>query len=276
MNLLSDTFNKLLEQASQFLPRLIGAIVMVILGLIIARIIARVVKKILEKIKIDSFGQKLNDIDFINKANIDIKISAIVAKFFYYIILLFFLIFAADILQMESISQLVVDMFNFLPKLLVAFVFLIFGTLLAELIRSVIEATLGSLGIPSSKIIGTFLFYFLFINVVILAIEQAEINTTFLQQNISIIIAGGVLAFAIGYGLASRDVVSNFLSSLYTKDKVSVGDIIEIGDQRGQVTMLDKTSITIATPDKRVIFPLKHLLNEKVAIYSSDKKLEEG
>jgi len=276
MNLLSDTFNKLLEQASQFLPRLIGAIVMVILGLIIARIIARVIKKVLEKIKIDSFGEKLNDIDFISKANISIKISSVIAKFFYYLILLFFLIFAADILNMESISQLVLDMFNFLPKLLVAFVFLIFGTLLAELIRSVVEATLGSLGIPSSKIIGTFLFYFLFINVVILAIEQAEINTTFLQQNISIIIAGGVLAFAIGYGLASRDVVSNFLSSLYTKDKVSIGDIIELDGHKGQVTMLDKTSVTIATPDKRVIYPLKYLLNEKIAIYSSDKKLEEG
>lgn len=276
MNLLSDTFTQLLEQAQTFLPRLIGAIVMVIIGLILAKIISGIIRKVLEKIKIDSFGQKLNEIQFISKANISFKISAIVAKFFYYLILLFFLIFAAEILNMAAVSQLVVDMFNFLPKLLVAFVFLIFGTLLAELIRSVVEATLTSLGIPSSKIIANFLFYFLFINVVILAIEQAEINTEFLQQNISIIIAGGVFAFAIGYGLASRDVVSNFLSSLYTKDKVSVGDIIEIGNERGQVTMLDKTSLTIATSDKRVIYPLKFLLNEKVAIYSSDKKLEEG
>jgi len=191
-------------------------------------------------------------------------------------LLVLFLIFAADILAMPTISALVFGLFNFIPKLIVAFIFLIFGTLLSELIRSIVEATLLSLGIPSAKIISNVLFYFLFINVVILAIEQAEINTEFLQQNISIIIGGGVFAFAIGYGLASRDVVSNFLSSLYTKDKVSIGDIIEIDGQKGQVTMLDKTSVTIATPDKKVIFPLKHLLNEKVAIYSSDKKLEEG
>ena len=118
------------------------------------------------------------------------------------------------------------------------------------------------------------MFYFLFINVVILAIAQAEINTEFLQQNISIIIAGGVFAFAIGYGLASRDVVSNFLSALYTKDKVKVGDIIEIDGEKGQVTLLDKTSITIASSDKKVVYPLKYLLNQKVSIYSSDQRLE--
>ena len=276
MNLLSDTLQKLWDQASNFIPGLFGAILIVILGFIIAKIVAGVIRKVLKTIKIDSFGEKLNDIDFINNANLSFKISSVVAKFFYYLILLLFFVIAADILKMPAISELVVGMFNFLPKLIVAFIFLIFGTLLAELIRSIVDATLGSLGIPSSKIISTFLFYFLFINVVILAVEQAEINTAFLQQNISIIIGGGVLAFAIGYGLASRDVVSNFLSSLYTKDKVSVGDIIEIDGQRGQVTMLDKTSVTIATPDKKVIFPLKYLLNEKIAIYSSDKKLEEG
>lgn len=276
MNLLSDTLEKLWDQATEFVPGLFGAIVVVILGFIIAKIIASIIRKLLVGIKIDTFGKKLNDIDFINNANLDIKISGIVAKFFYYLILVLFLVIASDILKMQAISELVVNLFNFIPKLIVAFIFLIFGTLLAELIRSIVDATLSSLSIPSSKIISTFLFYFLFINVVILSVEQAEINTEFLQHNISIIIAGGVFAFAIGYGLASRDVVSNFLSSLYTKDKVHVGDIIEIDGQRGQVTMLDKTSVTIATPDKKVIIPLKYLLNEKVAIYSSDKKLEEG
>jgi len=276
MKLLSDTLQKLISQAIDFVPGLMGAIVIVIIGFIVAKVIGSIIRKILVKIKIDSFGEKLNEIDFINNANVSIKISSVIAKFIYYLILLFFLIFASEILGMPAISALVVGLFNFIPKLIVAFVFLIFGTLLAELIRSIVDATLSSLGIPSSKIISTFLFYFLFINVVILAVEQAEINTAFLQQNISIIIGGGVLAFAIGYGLASRDVVSNFLSSLYTKDKVSIGDIIEIDGQRGQVTMLDKTSVTIATPDKRVIYPLKYLLNEKIAIYSSDKKIEEG
>lgn len=274
MGILSDTLQQLLRQLGEFIPKFLGALVLIIIGFIVAKFVSNIIRKVLEKIKIDKFGEKLNEIDFINNANLNIKISAVLAKFVYYSLLILFLIFAADILAMPTISALVFGLFNFIPKLIVAFIFLIFGTLLSELIRSIVEATLLSLGIPSAKIISNVLFYFLFINVVILAIAQAEINTEFLQQNISIIIAGGVFAFAIGYGLASRDVVSNFLSALYTKDKVKVGDIIEIDGEKGQVTLLDKTSITIASSDKKVVYPLKYLLNQKVSIYSSDQRIE--
>ena len=124
MNLLSDTFTQLLEQAQTFLPRLIGAIVMVIIGLILAKIISGIIRKVLEKIKIDSFGQKLNEIQFISKANISFKISAIVAKFFYYLILLFFLIFAAEILNMAAVSPTSGGYVQFLTKAISSLCFL--------------------------------------------------------------------------------------------------------------------------------------------------------
>jgi len=271
---MTDTLQQLLEQLISFTPRFLGAIVILILGYIISRIVASVIRKILQKIQLDKLGSKLNEIDLLSKANIDIKLSVVFSKFIFYFLFVFFLVAAADILAMDAISDLVVGLFNLLPKLLVGLVFLIFGTLLAELIRSIVETTLSSLGIASSKIISMFLFYFLFINVVILAIAQAEIDTGFLQQNISILIGGGVVAFAIGYGLASRDIVANFLSSLYAKDKINLGDIVEISGQKGQVIAMDKTSVTIGTADKKVIYPLKYLLNKEVAIYTSDKRIE--
>ena len=272
--MISNTLTQLLEQFGRFAPKFVTALLIIIIGIVLAKIIAGIVKKLLVKIHIDKLGEKLNEIDFISKSNFTIKISSVISKFIYYFLLLFFVVFAADVLAMPAISALVTDLFNFFPKLLVSFVFLIFGTLLAEMIRALVETTLSSLGISSSKIIASFLFYFLFVNVVILAIAQAEINTEFLEQNISIIIGGGVLAFAIGYGLASRDVVANFLSALYTKDKIGIGDMVEIDGERGQVVHIDKTSITIASADRKVIYPLKYLLNEKVTILTNDKLLE--
>ena len=76
--------------------------------------------------------------------------------------------------------------------------------LLAEFFRSVLETTMKSLGIPSATMIANFFFYFLFINIVIVALSQAEINTDFLSQNISLIIGGIVFAFALAYGIASK------------------------------------------------------------------------
>ena len=271
---MTNTLEKLLNQLSDFAPKFMGALLIIILGYIISKILARVVRKILEKIKVDRFGESLNQVEFVSKSNAQIKISVILSKFMFYFLFTFFLIAASDVLAMEAISSLVSGLFNLFPKLLVGFIFLIFGTLLSELLRKILEATLTSLGIASAKMIAMFLFYFLLINVFILAISQADINTDFLQQNISIIIAGGVIAFAIGYGLASKDIVANFLSSLYTKDKLSVGDIVEINGDRGQVISIDKTSVTLASEDKKVIYPLKYFLHEKVAIFTHHKRLD--
>ena len=115
--------------------------------------------------------------------------------------------------------------------------------------------------------ISSFLFYFLFINVVISAIAQAEINTAFLEQNISIVIGGAIFAFAIGYGMASKDSVSNFLASFYANGKVAIGDVVELDNVKGEIINMDKNSVTILSDDRHIVYPLKTLLNEKISIY---------
>ena len=267
LSLMTETLVKLWGQFVDVIPNFVGALTIFIIGFIIAKVVSRIVVKLLEKIQIDKFGEKLAEIDIFQKANLKIKLSKIFGKIIYYFLLLFFLVAASDVLNMPAISNLVTGMFNLVPKLIVGFIILIFGILLADGIRGIVETTLTSLGLPSAKMISSFLFYFLFINVVISAIAQAEINTAFLEQNISIVIGGGILAFAIGYGMASKDSVSNFLASIYANGKVAVGDVIELGSVKGEIINMDKNSVTILSDDRHIVYPLKTLLNEKISIY---------
>jgi len=233
LSLMTDTLTKLWGQFVEVIPNFVGALTIFIVGFIIAKIVSRIVIKLLEKIQIDKFGEKLAEIDIFQKADLKIKLSKIFGKI----------------------------------KLIVGFIILIFGILLADGIRGIVETTLTSLGLPSAKMISSFLFYFLFVNVVISAIAQAEINTAFLEQNISIVIGGGILAFAIGYGMASKDSVGNFLASFYANGKVAIGDVVELDNVKGEIINMDKNSVTILSEDRHIVYPLKMLLNEKISIY---------
>ncbi len=263
---MTGSLQQFLHQIVEYAPRFIMAFIIAIAGILLSKMISGMLRKLLKKIRIDRFGEKLNEIDFIESTNIKIQLSAILSKIVYYFMVLIFLIMASDILAMPAISDLFKDLFDLLPKLLVGFLILIFGTLLSDMIRKLIATTLESIGISSAKMIASFLFYFLLINVIVVAISQADINTDFLQQNISILIAGGVFAFAIGYGLASKEVMSNLLSSFYTKDKVHIGDFIVIEEEEGEVIEIDKTSVTLISEGKKVIFPLSTILTQKVII----------
>lgn len=260
--------NGMLKQFVDTIPGILKAIVIFVIGLIIAKIIAKIITTFLEKIQIDKLGDKLQEIEMVDKANIKFKISAVLGKIFYYILVLFFAVIATDILGMPAVSQIVTDIFNFIPKVIKALIILVIGLLASDAISKILYTTCNSLGIPSAKIISSIVFYFLFINIFILALTSAEINTEFLSQNISIIIGGAILAFSIGYGFASKDIVANLLASFYSKDKFQLGDTITFEGDKGKIINMDRSTLTIESDNKKIIFPLSKLTNQKVEIHN--------
>ena len=137
------------------------------------------------------------------------------------------------------------DIINFIPRLLVAGIVLMIGVFIADFIKDIITTVCQSLGIPSAKMIGGFVFWFIFLTALVSAMGQAGIETDFIMSNLSLLLAGGVFAFALGYGIASRDMMANFLASFYTKEKVNILD--KYGNKIGyyKVDTFDKSKINI-------------------------------
>jgi len=257
----------LLRQFISAIPRIATAIIIIIVGFIIAKIVAGIVKKLLLRLGVDRLGDKLGEIDIVQKSNVKIEISKIISKFIYYIMVLFFLIAGAEALGMPAISNLVSDIINFIPNLIVAVIMLVLGLLLAEALRSIAFTALKSLGIPSAGMISSFVFYFILITVFVSALKQAAIQTEFLETNLSILIGGVVAAFALGYGLAAKDIIKNFISSFYNKGKINIGDTVTVDGEKGEIVKIDSTSVTIQANDRRILYPLSAVLGGKIIIH---------
>lgn len=267
-DIFENSFKLIIDKFVLGIPNFLMAMLLAIVGYMIAKFVSKMIKKILVTLKVDKFGDMFNNIDVISKNKIGIKISEIVSKFFYYVLFMIFLIAATDVLQMEALSNLVKSIIEFIPNLVVAMAILIIGILIADKLRAMIQTTCESLGIPSGKVIASFVFYFVFITIFIMALSQAKIDTNFMAQNISIIIAGVVLAFSIGYGFASKELVSNYIAAFSTKGKYNIGDVLTIGEIKGTVEAIDRTSIVLSVDGDQIIIPLKKLLNENIRISS--------
>ncbi len=269
MNLL-EILSDLLSRFLHVVPSILGAILIVIAGWIIAKIAARLLGRLLRSLRIDHLTDRLNEIEIVNKASLKILPSVFLSKLLYYFILLIFFIAATDILNMPAVSQLMSDLINYIPYLLSALVVLIIGILLADFIRNIVLTTCQSLGIPSAKLIGAFAFWFIFLTALVSALSQAGIQTAFITSNLSIIIGGGVLAFALGYGFASRDMMANFLASFYIKEKFKLGDVISVDGVKGTIVSIDNASLALKTEhNSKVVVPLSKMNSEKVEIHAS-------
>ena len=266
---MTGLLNEMLSNLAGALPKVLGTIVVFIVGMIIARVVSKVVLRLLRASGVDKLAEKLNDIDIIQKSNVHLVPSVVVSRILYYLMMLIVILLATDILGMPMVSQLMTDLLNYIPQLLVAGIVFIAGTLLSDMLKNLVLTTCQSLGIPAAKLIANFVFYFLFMAVAVRAFSQAGVDTNFITSNVSILLAGVVLAFAIGYGLASRTMVANFLASYYSRDRVRIGDTISIEGVKGTVVDMDGSSLTLIAGDRRVLIPLSKLASEKIEIFPS-------
>ncbi|MBK8490060.1 MAG: mechanosensitive ion channel [Saprospirales bacterium] len=276
MSPIAEIFYDLLKQFMAILPNLAGALFVFLIGWLVARSLRKLIKKLLSRTGIDSLAERLNNIEIIEKARIRIVPSVMLAKVVYYILMLIIALAATDILGIDAVSNLMADIINYIPSLLTAFLMLFVGILFADFIKGIVLSTTKSLGIPSASLIANFVFYFLLISVAMSALGQAGIDTEFLRQNLTIIIAGGVLAFAVGYGLASREMMANFIASFYSKSKVQIGDTIRLGEATGTIVAMDNASFTLEGTDGRTfIIPLSKLTTDNVEVISRATEQDE-
>jgi len=264
---LGENLTNLVNDFFGVIPNVIGATVVFIIGWLMAKIIARIIKKVLKMIGIDKLGDKLNDIDIVQQSSMEIVPSNLLSKIFYYIALLFVIVAATGFLKVEAVTNLVSDLLAFTPNILVAIVLLGVGLLIADAIKGMVQTACESFNIPSSKLIANVIFFLILIVALISALSQLKIETDFMITVITIILGGIVLAFSIGYGLASKETMANFLASRSSKDRFQLGSVIKVGDVQGEIIDIDSSTVTVLSGDNRtIIIPFWKLTSETVEI----------
>ena len=265
--ILQNTFQTLIDQFIEFVPRIMGAIVILLIGIGVAKLTAFIVHRILDRVGFDKVGDRLNEISIIKQLKTEIKLSSIIAKVLYYFILLVFITAATETLGVAAITEMVSSLVNFIPKLIAAAIMLQVGVLLADTLREAVVSICKSFNIESGRLLSMIVFSFFITVTIISALGQAGINTELLESSFNLIIGGVIFAFAVGYGFASRDLMANILSSFYTKNKYKEGQTIQIDEVKGEILKIDSLSLTLRTGDTTTVVPLQSLQTKKVEIF---------
>jgi len=248
------------------LPNIIGALFLVILGWIIAKVVSFIVRKALKVIGFDKLAAKINVNEILGKANIISTSSEIVGKFVYWVIILLFFVTASDTLGWTMVSESIGDLIAYLPKLFSAVIIFVIGFYIASFVKKGLKGVLDSLSVSSSHMLSSIAFYIILVIISLTAFNQAGIDTAIITSNVILIIGGVILAFSISFGIGSRDVLSNIISSFYTKGNFAAGQEIELSEVKGIIQKIDNTSCVVKTKTGVTIIPVKRLLTENVEI----------
>lgn len=265
--ILINTFSKLIEQSSTFISNLISAVLILTVGWLVAKLTSFIFGSFLSRVGVDKLGEKIQNMEMLRKYQLDFKLSKVLSVILYILIMLFLSVSAADTLGVPAISNMFMMLVDFIPKLGVAIMMTLLGLFVSDLARKFVETLCKSFRIASGKLISMGVFFFLSFISVILALGQAGINTKLLESSFNILVAGLVLAFSIGYGIASKEILLNILSSIYSRKNFKEGDHVEILGVKGTIIRMDNTTLVLNSDGNEVSFPLRVLQTEKVTLF---------
>ncbi|MRI01712.1 mechanosensitive ion channel [Kriegella sp. EG-1] len=262
----TDSLMGILRDIAAALPNIFGAIVVLVFGWIFIKVSRFILKRIFKIAKLDAVSDKINDAKLFGDGKFKIDISKILLGFVKWILTMVFIIVAADIMKLTVISQEIANLLRYLPILLSAMVIFMVGLFAAKMIKKALLGVFQSMGFSGGKLVSSIVFYIIAIFVTITSLNQAGIDTSLITNNFSLIIGAFLLAFALGFGLGSKDVVTNLLKTFYARKTYVAGDKIKTKDLEGTIEKIDAIFITIKTEKGKIVVPVSEVVDTKVEI----------
>ncbi len=243
------------EQIVQFLPNLISAFLILLIGWVIAKISEKVFAKLLKSLKVDEVAEKRGIDRMLREIGVKRSTSAFCGRILYGVLLLLFLIPALETLRLEYVSLVMAGILAYIPNLVAALLIFLIGLTVAKIIAASVGASAKSAGLEYASVIGLFVKYFLTLVVLILGLAQLGIQTDILTIIFAVMVTSLGLAVALSLGLGSRTVVSNILAGAFASEHFAEGKEIEVQGIKGTVLSIGSVTTTIESEGRVITVP---------------------
>jgi hypothetical protein len=215
--LILDSLQDSWFQVAAFLPRALTGIVLLVVGWLIARTVQRLAVRLLRLARLEAAAEQSGVDDFLVRGGVRFTVVTLIGQILYWGLLLIFVVAAFNLTGLSMGPDFSDRLAGFLPDVMVALVVLVFGTLGARLLRGVVEAYLGNVGVTGSARIGLLVQGALMVFVVILALEQLGVDVKLLTSMFQLAFGAVCLALALAFGLGGRSWAESILQRTWPR-----------------------------------------------------------
>lgn len=209
------SFLNSLNTFMSFLPALLGALIILIIGWVVSGFLARLIVKALNMVGFERAVQSSGISDFIKRSGTRWTTSQLIAELIKWFIRLIFIQAAANILRMPQLTTIINSIVLFIPNLVVALVIVVIGSLIAKFLSGAVRASVSEMGVGSPNLLATLTQYAVIGFAVIAAANQIGVAAVVVNTLFIGFVAAIALAVGLALGLGGREVGAQITQSLY-------------------------------------------------------------
>lgn len=215
---IEGAFDTLWEYTLLLTPKIVSALIVILIGYILAAIFKSIVKNIINKLPVDDLMRSAGVTELVERSGYSLNSGEVFGTLVKWFVLILTFMTALDIFGLDQATSFLKDILGFLPNVVVATAILFIGMTLAGIVEKVVKGAAKTIRFVSPELLAKFSKTVIIIFAVLAAMNQLGIASEFTQMLFAGIVFAISLALGLSFGLGGKDSVARFLESL-TKDK---------------------------------------------------------
>jgi hypothetical protein len=211
MSMVLEPIRVFLAELGHFVPRLVLAVLILVVGWLVAKGARLGVVKALRAINFHVLTEKAGVDGALRQGGMSHDTTAIVGVLMYWALVLITLVIAFNMLGLTHVTDLLQRILLFLPKVAVGLLVLVIGAYFARFVATSVDAYCRNVGIADGAVLGQLSFYAIMAFVVLIALEQLELAGDLVRWSFLIVLTGVVLALALAFGLGGQKAAAELL-----------------------------------------------------------------
>src|SRR5215211_4037689 len=232
---IGDSVQQGLDNFFAFVPRLVGFLLILLIGYIVAKVVKGILAKVLERVGLDHALHNGPHGEYVNKVAPDAKPSRTIGAIAFWFVFLGAISIAVSQLGIAALTDFVASIAAYLPNVVAAILIFVVAGVIAAAVGGLVARTMGDT--PTGKIVGSVVPVLVMAIATFMILNQLQIAPAIVTITYAALIGGVFLAMALAFGLGGREVAGQMLSDAYNKGQQQRGQVrrdMEVGKERGK------------------------------------------
>jgi hypothetical protein len=207
------------------IPKVLGFLIIVIVGWFIASLVERGVAAILRAIKFNDLARRSGLSDFVARMGTDTDPAGLLGVIVKWFIRLIALVVAFDALGLPAVSEVLRQLLLWLPNVVVAMVVLVIGGLAARALSNLVRGATSDAGIGNSELLAKIASVTVWGFAIVVAVNQIGVATELVNTLFMAFVGAIALGAALAFGLGGRETAAEIVRNWYSKAQQKSGQI---------------------------------------------------
>lgn len=230
-----SAFSELGANVAGFLPNLVGAILILFVGWLFSRGLEAVTSRGLRTVGLDAVATRMRIAELLDRAEIRLTFSEIVAKLLFWLVMLTFLLSSVETLGLSAVTATIDRLIAFIPSVIASALIGLGGLLLGRFVATVVSSGAAAAGFEGASRLGFAAQILVGGLVLVVAIEQLGVDTEVLVMPFTVTLAAAGIAIGLAFAQGARPVITHIMAGHFLKQTLPRDAPIEIEGRRGLV-----------------------------------------